>query len=234
MVSSPVNCLAPQRVANFWPGTALVQAAFRVRGMPMPSKKLASYRAKRDFRLTREPSGAEKVAPGRALRFVIQKHAATRLHYDFRLEWKGVFLSWAVTKGPSLDPGEKRLAVEVEDHPLEYGGFEGRIPRGEYGAGQVIVWDRGTWEPLEDAHEGFRRGRLKFELHGEKLCGAWMLVRMGGRAAEERRPNWLLIKERDGEARKKGDRDILVERPESVVSGAQLDRDATNGAPANK
>jgi bifunctional non-homologous end joining protein LigD len=195
---------------------------------------LERYRQKRRFRVTPEPRGRRARAKGDA--YVIQKHDATRLHYDLRLEMDGVLKSWAVPKGPSLDPGEKRLAVEVEDHPLEYGGFEGRIPEGEYGAGQVIVWDTGTWEPLEDAHEGFRRGRLKFVIHGEKLGGAWMLVRMGGRAAEERRPNWLLIKERDAFARPAAQGDILEERPESVSSGATLDRDARgkNDGPARE
>src|SRR6185312_8838902 len=215
MVSSPVNCLAPQRVANFWPGTALVQAAFRVRGMPMPSKKLASYRAKRDFRLTREPSGAEKVAPGRALRFVIQKHAATRLHYDFRLEWKGVFLSWAVTRGPSLDPADKRLAVEVEDHPLDYGDFEGTIPKGQYGGGTVMLWDRGYWAPEGDAEAMLKKGDLKFVLEGGKLHGSWVLVRMrhdrNAKYGKSKRNNWLLIKHRDKYA-KDGDGEAILKK----------------------
>src|ERR1700753_3252261 len=152
-------------------------------------QQLERYRSMRDFKKTAEPSAA--------LPFVIQKHAATRLHYDFRLGLHGVLKSWAVTKGPSYVPGDKRLAVQVEDHPMEYGGFEGTIPKGQYGGGTVMLWDYGTWEPVGDADEGFRTGRLKFILHGQKLNGHWTLIRMGGRAAQEKKPNWLLIKEHD-------------------------------------
>src|SRR6187431_2084370 len=159
---------------------------------------LEEYKRKRNFRSTPEPEGKVKKVKGQS--FVIQKHAATRLHYDFRLEMEGVLRSWAVPKGPSLDPAEKRLAVHVEDHPIDYGGFEGVIPEGEYGGGTVIVWDRGTWEPLGDAAEDYRQGKLKFRLHGKKLHGAWMLVRMKPRP-NERGENWLLFKERDDEAR---------------------------------
>src|SRR5438874_8226706 len=134
---------------------------------------LEEYKRKRNFRATPEPAGKVKKTKGTA--FVIQKHAATRLHYDFRLEMEGVLRSWAVPKGPSLNPGEKRLAVHVEDHPLEYGGFEGVIPEGEYGAGKVIVWDQGSWIPVGDPHEGYHRGRLKFRLEGRKLHGGWNL-----------------------------------------------------------
>jgi bifunctional non-homologous end joining protein LigD len=145
------------------------------------STALEAYRRKRDFSKTHEPSGGAKprgkVTPG-GLRFVVQKHAARRLHYDFRLELDGVLKSWAVTKGPSLVPGEKRLAVHVEDHPIEYGGFEGVIPPGQYGAGSVIDWDRGEWIPEGDAHKGYAKGHLKFSLRGEKLRGQWNLVRM--------------------------------------------------------
>src|ERR1700758_5476260 len=158
----------------------------------MPPRKLAAYRAKRDFNRTREPSGAEKVAAERHLRFVIQKHAATRLHYDFRLEWNGVFLSWAVTRGPSLDPGEKRLAVEVEDHPLDYGDFEGTIPKGQYGGGTVQLWDRGFWAP-EDGRSpeaALASGDLKFVLEGERLHGRWVLVRMKGDRFGGKGTNW--------------------------------------------
>src|SRR5215813_10209356 len=129
---------------------------------------LAEYWAKRDFAKTSEPRG-ERVSSGKALSFVIQKHAATRLHYDFRLELDGVLVSWAVPKGPSLDPKDKRLAVHVEDHPVAYGSFEGTIPKGQYGAGTVIVWDRGTWEPVGDPHAGLKAGKLAFRLHGQKL-----------------------------------------------------------------
>jgi bifunctional non-homologous end joining protein LigD len=181
---------------------------------------LAEYRRKRHFDRTPEPAGAKgRSARARRL-FVVQKHDARNLHYDFRLEADGVLKSWAVPKGPSLDPKEKRLAVEVEDHPLEYGDFEGVIPEGEYGGGTVLLWDRGWWRPAGDVTEGLRRGRLKFELHGEKLRGGWNLVRL--RAAERGKPNWLLIKESDDEARPTAEGDVLVARPESVASGKDL------------
>src|SRR5215468_12072422 len=153
---------------------------------------LEEYKRKRDFRRTPEPAGAPSPAAPRGrvraatpapLAYVIQKHAATRLHYDFRLELGGVLKSWAVPKGPSLDPGEKRLAVEVEDHPIDYGGFEGVIPEGQYGGGTVLLWDRGIWIPADpDPAAAFGKGTLKFELRGEKLHGNWALVRMGGKA----------------------------------------------------
>ena len=192
-----------------------------------PSKKLATYRAKRDFRLTQEPSGAEKVAPASELRFIIQKHAATRLHYDFRLEWKGVFLSWAVTRGPSLDPAEKRLAVEVEDHPLDYGDFEGTIPKGQYGGGTVMLWDRGFWAPEGDADAMLKKGDLKFVLEGEKLHGGWVLVRMrhdrNAKYGKSKRNNWLLIKHRDKYS-KEGDGEGILKNDVSVASGRGLDQ----------
>ena len=176
----------------------------------------------RDFDITSEPSGRsseKRNAKGSAeLPFVVQKHAATRLHYDFRLGWNGVLKSWAVTKGPSYYPGDKRLAVQVEDHPLEYGGFEGIIPKGQYGGGTVMLWDRGTWEPHVDVAEGLKKGNLKFALHGEKLKGNWVLVRMAGRAASESKPNWLLIKEHDGEERGPDDEPITEQAPDSVAS----------------
>src|SRR6186713_1769150 len=131
----------------------------------MANDKLTTYKAKRDFKQTQEPRGREGVKPSKRRRFVIQKHAATRLHYDLRLELDGVFKSWAVTKGPSRDPKEKRLAVEVEDHPLDYGDFEGTIPKGQYGGGTVLLWDRGYWAPME-AERGFKKGDLKFSLYG--------------------------------------------------------------------
>src|SRR6202163_1795352 len=130
----------------------------------MATKKLAKYRAKRDFKKTAEPSGKQQVAKAEHRRYVIQKHDATRLHYDFRLELDGVFKSWAVTRGPSRDPADKRLAVEVEYHPLDYGDFEGTIPEGQYGGGTVMLWDRGYWEPQGDPHEGLKKGDLKFVL----------------------------------------------------------------------
>ena len=177
---------------------------------------LGTYRKKRDFAATPEPRGGRRRRSGHS--FVIQKHDARRLHYDFRLEMDGVLKSWAVAKGPSLAPGEKRLAVHVEDHPLEYGDFEGTIPKGEYGGGTVIVWDRGSWSPIGDARKGYAKGQLDFELSGEKLAGRWHLVRMRGKP-RERRENWLLIKGDDEFARPADTGDILEERPESVKTG---------------
>src|SRR6185295_4149353 len=187
---------------------------------------LEEYRRKRRFDRAPEPGGKVGAkTKGHAGRFVIQKHDATRLHYDFRLESDGVLKSWAVPKGPSLDPGERRLAVEVEDHPLEYGSFEGIIPEGEYGGGTVLLWDRGRWQPEGDATEGWRKGHLKIHLEGEKLKGGWNLVRLKG---DEEKPNWLLIKEKDEAARPLAEGDILDERPESVESGRTLDEIAAN------
>lgn len=183
---------------------------------------LEEYRKKRDFRSTPEPSGDEDAAEGGDLRFVIQKHDASRLHYDFRLEMEGVLRSWAVPKGPSLDPGEKRLAVHVEDHPLSYGDFEGVIPEHQYGGGTVLLWDRGTWTPDGDPVKAYKKGRLTFRLDGEKLHGAWNLVRMGGRAGEGGK-NWLLIKSRDEEALDGGGPDVTEARPESVDTGRTLE-----------
>ena len=185
-------------------------------------RQLAKYRAKRDFKLTPEPSGDSKKGGAQSKHhtpaFVIQKHAASRLHYDFRLEWDGVLKSWAVAKGPSYFPGDKRLAIQVEDHPLEYGGFEGIIPKGQYGGGTVMLWDRGTWEPVGDAAEGLRKGNLKFVLHGEKLHGRWVLVRMAGKFAGQSKPSWLLIKEHDGDERGADEVPITDEAPNSVLS----------------
>jgi bifunctional non-homologous end joining protein LigD len=190
-------------------------------------EQLARYRAMRDFNVTAEPSGGAKVKAGEALPFVIQKHAATRLHYDFRLGWNGVLKSWACAKGPSYDVHDKRLAVQVEDHPMEYGGFEGVIPRGQYGGGTVMVWDQGTWEPHTDVDEGLRKGTLKFALNGTKMHGNWTLVRMGGKAAQEGKPNWLLIKEHDAFERGPGDPAITEEMPNSAVTGRSLEEIAT-------
>ena len=171
---------------------------------PDAQKALETYRGKRKFDITAEPSGAEEIAPaGERLGFCVQKHDATRLHYDFRLELDGVLKSWAVTRGPSFDTHDKRLAVEVEDHPLAYGGFEGTIPKGQYGGGTVMLWDRGWWEPLEEPHEGLRKGAIKFALHGDKLTGKWTLIRMPPRP-RDRHNNWLLIKEKDDIARPGG------------------------------
>src|SRR4051794_12344734 len=152
--------------------------------LPGGRMALREYRRKRHFERTPEPAG--EVAPRRGHSFVVQKHDATHLHYDFRLELDGVLKSWAVPKGPSLDPAVKRLAMEVEDHPVDYGSFEGVIPEGEYGGGTVLLWDRGEWEPIGDPHEGLRTGKLKFRLHGEKLRGAWMLVRTGAEGSRPR------------------------------------------------
>jgi bifunctional non-homologous end joining protein LigD len=186
---------------------------------------LKDYRAKRDFSKTAEPSGELKVAPSPRLRFVVQKHAARALHYDLRLEWNGVFLSWAVTRGPSLDPSEKRLAVEVEDHPLDYGDFEGTIPAGQYGGGTVQLWDRGFWSPEgnKTTDAALASGDLKFALEGEKLHGSWVLVRMRGDKFGGKRTNWLLIKHRDA-ASKDGDEDALLKKDRSVASGRTMEQ----------
>ena len=185
-------------------------------------KALTKYREKRDFTRTAEPSGTEPVKAKGDGFFVVQKHAATRLHYDFRLALDGVLKSWAVTKGPSLDPHDKRLAVEVEDHPVAYGDFEGTIPKGQYGGGTVMLWDHGGWEPIGDAKAGLAKGELKFELHGERLKGRWVLVRMGGKAAQEKRNNWLLIKERDDEVRE-GGKPLIESAVTSVTTGRAMD-----------
>ena len=189
----------------------------------MRKSSLARYQEKRDFTQTAEPSGRRAVSSSRRLRFVIQKHAATRLHYDLRLELDGVFKSWAVTKGPSLDPADKRLAVEVEDHPLDYGDFEGTIPKGQYGGGTVQLWDRGFWSPVGDnsPEEGLKRGDLKFVLEGKRLQGEWVLVRMKGDRFGGKRTNWLLIKHRDTAARP-GDAQGLLDHDRSVASGRSM------------
>ena len=180
---------------------------------------LKEYQSKRDFKATPEPKGAGASARSRRKGgiFVVQKHQASHLHYDFRLEWDGVLLSWAIPKGPSLDPSVKRLAMQVEDHPLEYGGFEGTIPEGEYGGGTVMLWDRGTWTPeVPDVDESLQKGDLKFTLSGTKLRGSWVLVRTrGSKAGGAGRSAWLLIKHRDRYASTK---DITAQSPRSVKS----------------
>lgn len=181
---------------------------------------LTDYRRKRHFERTPEPRGA--VVNQAKWSYVIQKHAATRLHYDFRLELGGVLKSWAVPKGPCLDPAIKRLAVEVEDHPVDYGDFEGTIPQGQYGGGTVMVWDTGTWEPVGDPEAGYRQGKLKFQLHGKKLSGGWMLVRSRSRR-DASSTEWLLMKERDEEAQPLSEGDVLVDAPLSAASGRDLD-----------
>jgi bifunctional non-homologous end joining protein LigD len=190
----------------------------------MPKKNLAKYRAKRDFEKTPEPSGTGKIGTAEYPRFVIQKHAATRLHYDLRLEHDGTFKSWAVTRGPSLDPKDKRLAVEVEDHPLNYGDFEGTIPKSEYGGGTVMLWDRGFWMPEgdSDADAALRKGDLKFTLAGSKLKGSFVLVRMKHDREGGKRTNWLLIKHRDGLEREGKDAASLPNDDKSVASGRSM------------
>jgi bifunctional non-homologous end joining protein LigD len=175
----------------------------------------------RDFALTAEPSGHRRVAAAKRLRYVIQKHEATRLHYDFRLELNGTFKSWAVTRGPSLNPADKRLAVEVEDHPLDYGDFEGTIPKGQYGGGTVMLWDRGYWEPEGDAERMLTKGDLKFTLDGEKLHGGWVLVRMRGDKFGGKRTNWLLIKHHDKYAKEENGEAVL-KKDHSVASGRAM------------
>ncbi|HZW07207.1 MAG TPA: DNA polymerase ligase N-terminal domain-containing protein, partial [Phycisphaerales bacterium] len=183
---------------------------------------LVRYAQKRDFRKTPEPVAVVKRSKG-GNRYLIQKHDASRLHYDFRLELDGVLKSWAVPKGPSMDPADKRLAVEVEDHPLDYGDFEGTIPQGEYGGGTVMLWDRGTWEPLDpDPRAALRRGRLHLKLHGEKLKGEWTLSRMARRDGDEKN-NWLLIKRNDRYVRPgKGD-SILESKDRSVATSRTME-----------
>ena len=183
----------------------------------MPKETLRDYRAKRDFSRTAEPAGGEA---GAGSRFVVHKHQATADHYDLRLELGGVLKSWAVPKGPSLDPADRRLAIQTEDHPVEYIDFEAVIPEGEYGGGPMIVWDTGTWAPMGDADAGLKAGELKFRLAGEKLGGGWMLVRLKPKPGEKKAV-WLLIKEKDAAAAP--GRDILAERPESVKSGRRIE-----------
>jgi bifunctional non-homologous end joining protein LigD len=184
--------------------------------------RLTKYRAKRDFATTSEPAGKKAAPSSSALRFVVQRHDARRLHYDLRLELDGVFKSWAVTRGPSLDPHDKRLAVEVEDHPLDYGDFEGTIPKGQYGGGTVQLWDRGYWVPEGDPHDGLKLGELKFALEGKRLKGRWVLVRMKNDRTGGKRINWLMIKHRDADARA-GDGDALLTDSESIASGRSLE-----------
>src|ERR1700728_2467787 len=189
----------------------------------MAKPALTVYRTKRDFTKTEEPSGEERVGPSSRLRFVVQKHAARQLHYDFRLEWDGVFKSWAVARGPSLNPADKRLAVEVEDHPLDYGDFEGTIPKGEYGVGTVMLWDRGFWIPegVKSTQDALQAGDLKFTLEGNKLKGSWVLVRMRGDKFGGKRTNWLLIKHRDADSTDASGEAVLSE-DRSVASGRTM------------
>jgi bifunctional non-homologous end joining protein LigD len=189
-------------------------------------QSLRRYWEKRDFGVTAEPRGQVASATGSS--FVIQKHAARRLHYDFRLELDGTLKSWAVTRGPSLDPRDRRLAVHVEDHPLDYGSFEGIIPKGQYGGGTVVLWDAGVWEPLGDAQAMYRKGHLKFRMRGTKMQGEWHLVRIkGNRSGDERRENWLLIKGRDAWARE-GEGESLLEQDRSIKTGRTLEQVASD------
>ncbi|HXG51526.1 MAG TPA: DNA polymerase ligase N-terminal domain-containing protein [candidate division Zixibacteria bacterium] len=182
------------------------------RRSPGGPERLSEYRSRRRFDVTPEPEGGSRRSSGRR-EFVVQKHCAGHLHYDFRLEHDGVMLSWAVPKGPALDPAVKRLAMQTEDHPIEYNRFEGVIPEGEYGAGTVMVWDRGVWEPeTADVDAALEKGEIKFTLYGEKLKGSWAMVRMRDR-------QWLLIKHRDEQA---STTDITATEPRSVLSGRTL------------
>jgi bifunctional non-homologous end joining protein LigD len=182
---------------------------------------LEEYKRKRDFKKTPEPAPDRTQTRSKKLSYLIQKHDATRLHYDFRLELDGVLLSWAVTKGPSLNPSDKRLAVRTEDHPLSYGTFEGTIPKGQYGGGTVMLWDEGTWEPKSDPHAGLEKGHLSFDLHGERLTGGWDLIRMRG---DGKRENWLLIKAKDETATPRANEDFLEDRASSITTGRSMDQ----------
>jgi bifunctional non-homologous end joining protein LigD len=189
---------------------------------PPSTERLAAYNAKRNFRRTAEPPGS--LARVRGNRFLVQKHEARRLHYDFRLELDGVLLSWAVARGPSLDPAEKRLAVRTEDHPVSYADFEGTIPQGEYGGGTVMLWDRGTWVPRGDARDGLRSGKLRFELLGERMRGEWLLIRMG----RLKRESWLLRKISDAQI---GGADDLTETHRtSIKTGRSMEEIAAGRA----
>src|SRR5690349_19061356 len=194
-------------------------------------RKLSTYRSKRNFSVTEEPRGRVGRSRAKARKFVVQRHDATRLHYDLRLELDGVYKSWAVTKVPSLDPATKRLAVEVEDHPLDYGSFEGTIPQGQYGGGTVQLWDNGTWTPQgDDPHRDLAKGHLKFVLDGKRLHGGWALIRLRDEPAKlgkKPRHNWLLIKEKD-DAAMPGEPDALLAMETSVTTGRTLDEIASS------
>lgn len=198
--------------------------------MPKTGAILKKYRSKRNFDVTSEPSGSgpKRARSKTTLVYVIQKHQASHLHYDFRLEWNGVLLSWAIPKGPSLDPSVKRLAAAVEDHPVEYGSFEGVIPEGEYGGGTVMLWDTGTWTPEDPGVDAaLRKGELKFTLNGKKLKGSWVLIRTKGGFGGSSKPQWLLIKHRDRYA---STDDLLTVKPRSVSSNrlmADIARDSS-------
>jgi bifunctional non-homologous end joining protein LigD len=222
--SAAANKSAPRKTATRTVATR--KSGARRTSAPTPSAPLAEYNRKRDFTRTKEPAGKVPAKKGKALQFVIQKHAASHLHYDFRLELDGVMKSWAVPKGPSLDPAVRRLAMEVEDHPISYNTFEGTIPAGEYGGGTVMLWDRGTYEAedgggAESLRRGYAKGDLKIMLHGKRLRGAWVLVRMN----RPGRPQWLLIKHRDDGA--DAARDVTAEHTTSVASRRTMESIAT-------
>jgi bifunctional non-homologous end joining protein LigD len=194
----------------------------------MAVDRLASYREKRDFTKTSEPVGAKK-SSRKGNGYLIQKHEARNLHFDFRLEHEGVLKSWAIPRGPSMDPGDKRLAVRTEDHPVEYGKFEGSIPKGQYGGGTVMLWDEGTWEPLEDPDEGFREGKLKFVVHGKRLQGGFALVRLRSDTGRKQgKENWLLIKEKDEFARPGEGGDLIESQLTSVRSEREMEEIAAS------
>lgn len=198
----------------------------------MAADRLDTYREKRDFTRTSEPEGAHKSSrKGKGHAYLIQKHEARNLHFDFRLEHDGVLKSWAIPRGPSMDPGDKRLAVRTEDHPIEYGSFEGSIPKGQYGGGTVMLWDEGTWEPLEDPDEGFKEGKLKFVVHGKRLHGGFALVRLRSDTGRKQgKENWLLIKEKDEFARPGEGGDLIESQLTSVRSEREMEEIALSPA----
>lgn len=191
----------------------------------MTADRLDTYRAKRDFAQTAEPNGAHKSPrKGKGHAYLIQKHEARNLHFDFRLEHEGVLKSWAIPRGPSMDPGDKRLAVRTEDHPMEYGSFEGTIPKGQYGGGTVMLWDEGTWEPIENFEEGLKTGKLKFFVHGQRLQGGFALVRLRSDTGRKQgKENWLLIKEKDEHARPGEGGNLIESQLTSVRSEREME-----------
>jgi bifunctional non-homologous end joining protein LigD len=222
----------PKKATRARAATARAGATKPVKPASSPGGQLTEYRRKRDFTRTAEPKGGSARSKQK-LDFVIQKHAASQLHYDLRLELDGVMKSWAVPKGPSLDPAVKRLAMEVEDHPIEYNKFEGTIPKGEYGGGTVMLWDRGTYsyggsdpDPTEGLRRGYARGDLKFVLNGKRLKGSWVLVRM--RRDRPGKAQWLLIKHRDEHA--VPDSDVAADNVTSVATGRNMEEIATGGS----
>lgn len=217
--SAPAKKTATKKTAS---RSTAKKATARKKSASHPTKPLAEYNRKRDFSRTKEPAGTVPKARGKTLHFVVQKHAASHLHYDFRLELDGVMKSWAVPKGPSYDPKVRRLAMEVEDHPISYNSFEGTIPEGEYGGGTVMLWDRGTYEAedgggVESLRRGYEKGDLKIVMHGERLRGGWVLVRMN----RPGRPQWLLIKHRDDTA--DADLDVTADETTSVVTDRSME-----------